>query len=233
MTGAGPVRDLAGYAEGAWWVQDTAASVPAQLLLGALENPAQARIADLCAAPGGKTAQLCRSGARVWAIDRSERRLERLRRNLDRLGLSADIIAEDAARWRPPEPLNAVLLDAPCTATGTIRRHPDIPWRKDAASAGKLTGIQDQLLAAAAAMVAPGGVLVYCVCSLDRREGEDRIEEFLRGHSHFSRQPVAAREVGGLGELVAPQGDLRTLPSHLAESGGMDGFYCARLRRAG
>ena len=230
---AGPVQELPGYAAGEWWVQDAASALPARLLLGALDNPSKAQIADLCAAPGGKTAQLCQSGAQVFAIDRSARRLERLRQNLDRLRLTAEIIAEDAAQWAPPGLLDGVLLDAPCTATGTIRRRPDIPWAKDAANAERLTETQDRLLAAAAAMVAPRGVLVYCVCSTDRREGEDRIAAFLKTNPDFSRQPVETREVGGMAELVNGKDDLRTLLCHLAEMGGMDGFYGARLRRAG
>ncbi len=228
----GPVPDLAGYSDGEWWVQDAASALPARLLLGALENPSKAKIADVCAAPGGKTAQLCQSGAQVFAIDRSARRLQRLRQNLDRLGLTAEIVAIDGAQWTPPQPLDAVLLDAPCTATGTIRRHPDIPWAKDAANAERLTETQDRLLAAAAAMVAPGGVLIYCVCSTDRREGEDRIAGFLKTNPEFARQPVEVREVGGMEALVNDDGDLRTLPCHLAEMGGMDGFYAARLRRS-
>ena len=228
---AGPVPDLAGFADGEWWVQDTAATIPATLLLAALENPAGTRIADLCATPGGKTAQLCVSGAAVTAVDRSAQRLKRLRMNLARLGLSAHVIAEDATEWEAPAPFAGVLLDAPCTATGTIRRRPDILWAKDAASAEKLTGVQDRLLRAAGGMVAPGGVLVYCTCSLDAREGVERIEAFLADHPDFSRAAIDPGEVGGLDELLTNIGDLRTLPCHLSDIGGMDGFYAARLRR--
>ena len=228
---AGPVPDLAGFADGEWWVQDAAAAIPAQLLLAALENPVDTPVVDLCAAPGGKTAQLCVSGAAVTAVDRSAQRLKRLRKNLARLGLSARVIAEDATEWQAPAAFAGVLLDAPCTATGTIRRRPDILWAKDAASAEKLTAVQDRLLRAAGGMVAPGGVLVYCTCSLDAREGVDRIETFLADHPDFHRAPVDPAEVGGLDELLTDIGDLRTLPCHLADMGGMDGFYAARLLR--
>ena len=229
---AGAVPGLAGFDDGDWWVQDTASSIPAQLLLGALENPSETRIADLCAAPGGKTAQLCFSGATVTAVDRSANRLKRLRKNLARLGLSATVIAEDAVDWRPPNPMDGVLLDAPCTATGTIRRRPDILWAKDPTSADKMSGVQARLLKAAAAMVAAKGVLMYCTCSLDPREGIEQIEGFLRNHPDFAREAIRPDEVGGLAELVTPEDDLRTLPSHLADLGGMDGFYAARLRRS-
>jgi 16S rRNA (cytosine967-C5)-methyltransferase len=228
---AGPVPKLAGFDDGDWWVQDTGSSIPARLLLAAMANPGNARIADLCAAPGGKTAQLCFSGAAVTSIDRSANRLKRLRKNLERLGMSAEVIAQDATDWHPPEPFDGVLLDAPCTATGTIRRRPDIPWAKNPASADKMSGIQTRLLQAAAAMVAPGGVLVYCTCSLDPREGIEQIERFLAAHPDFSREAIRPAEVGGLDALVTDQGDLRSLPCHLADQGGMDGFFAARLRR--
>ena len=232
IANAGKVDDLPGFAEGEWWIQDTAASLPARLLLGAIESPGGAHVADLCAAPGGKTAQLSLGAARVHAVDRSAQRLERLESNLARLHLGAEVITANAGDWRPPAPLQGVLLDAPCTATGTIRRHPDIPWRKDATNAQALIPIQDRLLASAAEMVATGGVLVYCVCALDRREGADRVAQFLAANPKFVRQPVRADEVGGLAALVNGEGDLCTLPSHLGDIGGMDGFYAARLRRA-
>ena len=228
---AGPVPKLAGFDDGDWWVQDTGSSIPARLLLGALKSPGNTRIADLCAAPGGKTAQLCFSGAAVTSIDRSVTRLKRLRKNLARLKLSAEIMAKDATVWSPLEPFDGVLLDAPCTATGTIRRRPDIPWAKDHASAEKMSGVQTRLLQAAAAMVKPGGVLVFSTCSLDPREGIDQIESFLAAHPDFSREAIRPVEVGDLSELVTERGDLRTLPCHLADQGGMDGFFSARLRR--
>ena len=227
---AGSVAELPGYDDGAWWVQDAAAALPARLLLGALAETRNARIADLCAAPGGKTAQLATAGAAVTAVDRDAARLQRVADNLRRLRLHAALVAADATQWSPGALFDGVLLDAPCTATGTIRRNPDIAWHKSAQSSAALRPTQDALLDAAAAMLRPGGVLVYCVCSLDRGEGVERIEAFLERRQGFQREPVAPAEVGGLTELVTPAGDLRTLPCSLAELGGMDGFYAARLR---
>jgi 16S rRNA (cytosine967-C5)-methyltransferase len=223
----GAIPDLAGYAEGAWWVQDAAAALPARLLGTA---PGQT-VADLCAAPGGKTAQLAATGAMVIAIDRSAKRLERLTANLTRLGLSAEIVAADAANWRPPAPLDAVLLDAPCSATGTLRRHPDVAWLKQPADLAKLTVTQDRLLAAALDLLKPGGQLVYCTCSLQPEEGPYRIAALLASGAAARRHPIAAAEVGNLEELLTPEGDLRCLPCHLADLGGMDGFYACRLER--
>lgn len=233
---AGPraIPELEGFSEGAWWVQDGAAALPARLLLSALpDGGAGCEIIDLCAAPGGKTAQLAAAGARVQAIDRSAPRLERLSQNLRRLGLAASTIAADAADWRPETPIPALLLDAPCSATGTIRRHPDVARLKTAADVQRLIGVQERLLAAAAEMVAPGGVLVYAVCSLQPEEGPDRIRAFLDGGAPFERWPASAAEVGGLNEFLTPLGELRTLPCHLPGEGGLDGFYAARLRRLG
>ncbi len=228
---AGSVAELPGYDEGAWWVQDAAAGLPARLLLGAMAEPRGARIADLCAAPGGKTAQLATAGAAVTAVDRDAARLQRVADNLRRLRLNATLVAADATQWSPGAPFDSVLLDAPCTATGTIRRNPDIAWHKSAQSSAGLRPTQDALLDSAAAVLRPGGVLVYCVCSLDSGEGVERVESFLSRRQGFRRELVAAAEVGGLQELLTPAGDLRTLPSHLADLGGMDGFYAARLRR--
>ncbi len=222
------IADLPGFAEGAWWVQDAAAALPARLL-----GPvAGVRVVDLCAAPGGKTAQLAAAGARVTAIDRSAARMARLKENLARLGLEAETIVADAATWQPPEPADAVLLDAPCSATGTIRRHPDIPWLKQESDLPRLTALQDRLLEAALAMTAPGGTLVYCVCSLQPEEGPERIAALLAGGAGVRRHPIAAEEIGGLAEAVTPEGDLRTLPCHWPERGGLDGFYACRLRRS-
>ena len=230
IAGAGRVADLAGFDAGGWWVQDAAAALPAALLLGALGDPAGARIADLCAAPGGKTAQLAAAGAAVFAVDRSGERLARLQANMARLGLHVEAVAADATAWRPPEPFDAVLLDAPCSATGTIRRNPDLPWRKDARSAAALLEAQDRLLDAAVAMLAPGGVLVFCTCSLDPREGPERIAALLARTRGLEPIGVRAEEVGGLDELISSDGNLRTLPCHLSAEGGMDGFFAARLR---
>lgn len=224
----GPVESLPGYAEGAWWVQDAAAAIPARLF----GSVAGETVIDLGAAPGGKTAQLAAAGARVIAVDRAPR-LARLEENLARLGLSAETVAADIAHWRPPERAPFVLLDAPCTATGTIRRHPDVARIKTPADVARLAPAQDRLLDAAAEMVATGGRLVYCVCSLEAEEGPARAEAFLARHPEFAREPIAAAEVAGLAALITPEGAFRSLPSHLAEEGGLDGFYAVRLRRRG
>jgi len=224
--------ELPGFQDGAWWVQDAAAALPARLLVAALGEGIQgSHIIDLCAAPGGKTAQLAAAGARVTAVDFSAARLDRVRENLARLGLSAELIEADAERWRPAAPADAVLLDAPCTATGTIRRHPDVAHAKTPQQVTRQAGVQRKLLAAAAAMVRPGGILVYSVCSLQPEEGEAQIEAFLDARADFSRVAVNADDVGGLEEFLAPAGDVRTLPCHMEEAGGVDGFFVARLRR--
>ncbi|MFN3459856.1 MAG: RsmB/NOP family class I SAM-dependent RNA methyltransferase [Oceanibaculum sp.] len=226
----GAIADLPGYEEGAWWVQDAAAALPA-LLLGEVAGK---DVIDLCAAPGGKTAQLAAMGARVTAIDRSAKRLERLSRNLDRLGLAAEVQTADGTVWTPAKPADALLLDAPCSATGTIRRHPDVALGKTPADVTKLTALQDRLLDHAADLVKPGGLLVYATCSLLPAEGEERIAALLgRASQDWERVPVDPAEIGGWTECVTPEGDLRTLPCHLAEQGGLDGFYAARLRRLG
>ena len=225
--GAGEVSRLAGYDEGAWWVQDVAASLPARLL-GDVEGR---QVLDLCAAPGGKTLQLAAAGADVIAVDRSEPRLEQLHDNLARLGLAAASVAADATSWRPPEPASLILLDAPCSATGTLRRHPDIAQLRRPEDVTAMTRVQDQLLHAAAGMLAPGGVLVYAVCSLQAEEGPARIDALLAGQDSLERLPINPPEVFGLGELITGDGDLRSLPCHLAEAGGMDGFYACRLQR--
>ncbi len=223
----GPVAELPGYGEGAWWVQDAAAALPAKLF-GDVRGQS---VIDLCAAPGGKAAQLAAAGARVTAVEKSAARAQRLQDSLARLGLEAEIVIVDAAAFGPGERAGAVLLDAPCTATGTIRRHPDLPWRKRAADVSALAVIQDRLLDAAASMLKPGGILVYCVCSLQPEEGEQRVARFLRRQTEFSRRSVGAAEIGGLGELVTAEGDVRTLPCDLSASGGLDGFFIARLVR--
>lgn len=223
----GAVAELPGFSEGAWWVQDAAAALPALLLGDVRGRP----VVDLCAAPGGKTMQLAAAGAAVTAVDISANRLARVRANLDRVGLSAELVAADAGDWRPPAPAGLVLLDAPCTATGTIRRHPDIPHLKKPEDAARLARAQDRLLANAAAMLGRGGVLVYAVCSLEPEEGPARIDQLLASTRGLKRVPVRAGEIGGLAEAITPAGDLRTLPCHWPERGGMDGFYAARLVR--
>lgn len=225
--GSGDIVDLPGYAEGAWWVQDAAAALPARLFPHLDGREA----IDLCAAPGGKAAQLAAMGARVTAVDQAAGRLERLRGNLDRLGLEARLVEADAGQWHPARPAQAVLLDAPCTATGTLRRHPDIAHLKSPEDVAALALKQARLLAAACAMVAPGGTLIYATCSLQPEEGPAQIDALLADGAPFKRVPVTAAEIGGLAEAITPAGDVRTLPCHLADIGGLDGFYIARLRR--
>jgi 16S rRNA (cytosine967-C5)-methyltransferase len=227
-TGGGAIMNLPGYAEGAWWVQDAAAAIPATLL----GKIAGQRVVDLCAAPGGKTAQLAAAGARVTAIDRSPRRLERLNLNLARLSFGVESLVGDASTWRPPEPVRYVLLDAPCTATGAIRRHPDVPHLKSPDDVARLAAVQERLVAAAIEMLAPGGTLVYCTCSLEPQEGVQQVERLLARGAPVKRKPIDPAEIGGLAECVTPAGDLRTLPSHLAQFEGLDGFYAARLVRS-
>jgi 16S rRNA (cytosine967-C5)-methyltransferase len=223
----GDVTQLAGFGEGAWWVQDAAAALPARLL-GEVKDRT---VIDLCAAPGGKTAQLAASGARVTAVDLSDRRLARLETNLARLGLSATLVGADAASWRPDKPADAVLLDAPCSGTGTIRRHPDIAWTKRPEDVARLAGLQARLLENALAMVKPGGLVVYAVCSLQREEGAGRTAALLASRRDVEVVPVTADEVGGAAQFVDAAGALRTLPCHWPDRGGVDGFYAVRLRR--
>ena len=223
--GGGAVAALPGYAEGAWWIQDAAASLPVRLFDGV----AGREIVDLCAAPGGKTAQLASAGARVTALDRSPRRLDRLVANLRRLGLPVSAIAADALTWRPEHPVDAVLLDAPCTATGAIRRHPDVPHLKHPDDVARLAVVQENLLRAAVDIVRPGGTVVYCTCSLEPEEGPERVAALLRSGAPVEHWPIAPSEIGAPPEWVTPQGDLRTLPCHLAEHDGIDGFYAVRL----
>jgi len=217
------IPDLPGFGEAAWWVQDAAAAIPARLL-GVGEGE---RVLDLCAAPGGKTMQLASRGANVTALDRSAPRLERLRDNLARLGLTAEIAVGDATAYQA-EPFDAVLLDAPCSATGTIRRHPDVAWTKDESDIVRLAQLQTRLLDRAATLVRPGGRLVYCTCSLERAEGEAQIAAFLARNTRFARVPLRPEEVGGRADLIDGEGDLRTLPSQ-----GLDGFFAGRLVHQG
>jgi 16S rRNA (cytosine967-C5)-methyltransferase len=227
LRNAGEIQKLPGYAEGAWWVQDAAAALPVRLL----GDVAGRRVIELCAAPGGKTAALAAAGAEVTAVELVPERQGRLRDNLARLGLSADIVTADATGWRPPHPAEAVLLDAPCTGTGTIRRHPDIAHLKRPRDVAALIQAQDRLLAAAVEMLGPGGVLVYATCSLQPEEGPARINALIDGGAPVERIAVRADEIGGQAELIDGTGDLRTLPCHWPEHGGLDGFYACRLRR--
>jgi 16S rRNA (cytosine967-C5)-methyltransferase len=224
----GPTSQLAGYGDGAWWVQDAAAALPARLFADLRGRT----VADLCAAPGGKTAQLAAAGAHVVAVDRASQRLERLRQNLERLKLAAQIVEADVTKW-DAGPFDAVLLDAPCSSTGTIRRHPDIPWLKRESDIAALMSLQRRLFARAANLVKPGGLLIYCTCSLEPEEGIEIVRESLAGN--LRRRPIHAGEVGIAAEWLTPEGDLRTLPCHLPDSNaamaGIDGFYAARLER--
>jgi 16S rRNA (cytosine967-C5)-methyltransferase len=226
----GPISQLPGYADGTWWVQDAAAALPAKLL-GDVRGLA---VADLCAAPGGKTAQLAAAGARVVAVDRAPERLERLQQNLTRLQLTAETVAADVTEWQAG-PFDAVLLDAPCSSTGTIRRHPDIPWLKRAADITALAVLQRRLVARAAQLTKPGGVLVYCTCSLEPEEGIEVVRDLLNETPGLIRRAISAGEVHGHSEWLTADGDLRTLPCHLPDPdsrmAGLDGFYAARLQR--
>ncbi len=216
----GSVAELPGFAEGAWWVQDAAAALPVHLL----GDVAGKRVADLCAAPGGKTLQLCAAGAHVTAVDISARRMARLGENLARLGFAAELVTSDVGKWNPTEKFDAVLLDAPCSGTGTLRRHPDIAWLKDEEDVTRLTLTQDRLLAQALTLPKPGGIVVYAVCSLQEDEGPARIAALLSRRADLRRLPVQPNELPGLGSAITPEGDVRTLPTM-----GMDGFYIARL----
>lgn len=218
------VADLAGYAEGAFWVQDVAASLPAMLLAA---RPGE-RVADLCAAPGGKTAQLAATGAEITAVEWEPRRIARLRENLERLRLNVEIVQRDATTWRPEALFDAILLDAPCSATGTIRRHPDVPHLKRPRDMASLAAGQDRLLASAAAMLRPGGRLIYAVCSLQGEEGANRVADV----PGLASDPFTPEELALLPQAHTKQGHLRTHPGLWPERGGMDGFFAARLVKA-
>jgi 16S rRNA (cytosine967-C5)-methyltransferase len=225
------VSDLPGFSEGEWWVQDAAAALPAQLL----GDVGGKRVADLCAAPGGKTAQLVLAGADVTALDASKNRLARLARNLERLRLNAAIVQADLLFYDPDALFDAILLDMPCSSTGTVRRHPDVPWTKSAADIEKLAALQRRMIAAATKLVKPGGRLVFSNCSLDPSEGEDLYRNILAESNDLSPEAIEAGEVEGADEFLTGDGTLRTTPAdlRLATPGisGLDGFFAARLRR--
>ncbi len=229
----GNIVDLPGFADGQWWVQDAAASLPARLF----GDIAGATVADLCAAPGGKTAQLVLAGADVTAIDVSKNRLARLGQNLERLGLSARLLQADVLDFRPDVLFDAVLLDAPCSSTGTVRRHPDVPWTKSPADVEKLAALQAKMLKAAVSLVRPGGRIVFSNCSLDPLEGEQLYADFLAANPTASPDPVTPGEIRGIDDFLTEQGTLRTTPSDLNIGGpaisGLDGFFAARLSRVG
>ena len=221
----GAVESIAGYDTGDWWVQDLAAALPAQLL----QPKPEEHIIDLCAAPGGKTMQLAASGARVTAVDRSKKRLQRVDENLSRTGLAArvKVIAANAEQWRPSEKADAVLLDAPCSALGTLRRHPEGAWIKDPGAIARFPDIQERLLRASADMVKPGGRVVYCVCTPLKREGEDIVEAVIRD-GLFSRSPETGNMAGDFAANVTNSGDVLTIPSGAPLH---DAFYIAVLTR--
>ncbi len=225
------IPELPGFGDGDWWVQDAAAALPARLL-GDVDGRA---VADLCAAPGGKTAQLAAAGANVTAVDLSRSRLKRLAANMERLRLSARIAEADLLAWTPEQPFDAILLDAPCSSTGTVRRHPDVPWTKTAEDVNKLAGLQARLLDRAAAFVRPGGRLVFSNCSLFPKEGEEVVAAFLANHPDYETEPLQSGEIPGADSFVTPEGWLRTLPDDMQretpEVSGCDGFFAARLRR--
>ena len=227
LTDPSRVDALPGFAEGDWWVQDAAATLPARLL-GDVRGQT---VLDLCAAPGGKTMQLAAMGAKVIAVEREAERLERVRENLARTKLDATLVRADIRDFRLDAPAPFVLLDAPCTATGTIRRHPELPWIKSASDVNLCEQAASELLDAAANMVAPSGILVFAVCSLEPEEGIGQAQAFLSRDARFVRHAVTPDELYGMAELISADGDLRTMPFHLADKGGMDGFYAARFKR--
>ena len=225
-----PIHELPGYEEGQWWVQDAAAALPAQLL----QVEAGQRVLDLCAAPGGKTAQLAAKGAQVVALDRSAERLKRVAANLVRLGLQAEMRVGDALSFSAA-PFDAVLLDAPCSSTGTIRRHPDVAWSKKSSDIVSLAAIQAKMLDRAVHLLKPGGRLVYSVCSLEPEEGEAQIAALLRRNQDVRRVAIMPGEIGIAAEWLNDQGELRTLPHFLPDPeprlAGIDGFFAARLTK--
>ena len=214
-----------GFAEGGWWVQDASAAIPARLL--ALQ-PGETAL-DMCAAPGGKTLQLAAAGATVIALDRAPQRLKRVTENLARTGLAAETVAADAANWKDGRSFDAVLLDAPCSATGTFRRHPDVLWAAKPSDIAGLAAVQSKLLDAAMRRLKPGGRLVYCVCSLEPEEGEGQVAAFLSRTPGVALHPIIPGEGGAPPASLSADGTLRILPHHTP--GGTDGFYVARFRK--
>jgi 16S rRNA (cytosine967-C5)-methyltransferase len=218
------VSTLPGFATGDWWVQDAAAALAAKLV----DAQSGESVLDLCAAPGGKTLQLAATGAQVTAIDISTPRLARLHENLARTGLAADVITTDALHWQPPTRFDAVLLDAPCSATGTLRRHPDLPFIKDDNDIPALVALQSALIDRALTFLKPGGRLVFCTCSLLAEEGEDQLTAALSRHPGLTVERPTLQGIEP--DWITPEGGLRLRPDYWAEIGGMDGFFMARLR---
>jgi 16S rRNA (cytosine967-C5)-methyltransferase len=225
----GAVTELDGFREGAWWVQDAAAALPVKVM----GDVAGKTVIDLCAAPGGKTMQLAARGAQVIALDRSAKRLKTLHENLERVGLS-DLVrseAADASVWQSPVLADYILLDAPCSATGTIRRHPDVLRLKTPADIERLTDTQARILRNACDQLASGGILVYCTCSLQKAESEDQVASLLAERADMKAVPITPDQVGGMKELINEHGSLRILPQHGSEYGGMDGFFVSVLQK--
>lgn len=227
----GNIRDLEGFDTGCWWVQDISASLPAKIF-GNMNIHGKI-VADLCAAPGGKTLQLVSLGARVIALDRSATRIKKLEENLHRMHYEnqVDIVIADAAQWNPPFLLDYILLDAPCSATGTIRRHPDTGYLKSPQDVKRLSELQARLLDHALDILAPNGTLIYCTCSLQKDEGEYQIQALLNKRNDIKRTPITSEDIGGLPEIITVDGDVRALPNHLGIHGGMDGFFISRLQK--
>ncbi|HEV7309561.1 RsmB/NOP family class I SAM-dependent RNA methyltransferase [Ensifer sp.] len=228
---SGSIPSLAGFDDGVWWVQDAAASIPARLF----GNLAGKRIVDLCAAPGGKTAQLILAGAEVTALDQSGSRLRRLKGNLKRLDLDAETKEVNMADFQPETLFDAALLDAPCSSTGTTRRHPDVLWTKGPEDIKKLADLQERLLRHALTVVKPGGTVVFSNCSLDPLEGEEVVARVVDGGDAFERVPIAPEDWPGLENAITPRGEMRTTPAMLTldppYASGLDGFYAAVIRR--
>ena len=228
---SGLVQELPGFQAGAWWVQDAAAALPARVLLQALGDVKDKSVADLCAAPGGKTLQLASAGCHVTAVDKSNQRLDRLRDNLKRTGLPADVVQAHVDQWQPKKSFDAVLLDAPCSATGTLRRHPDLAYLKTGKDIQKFPEQQTALLKRAASYLKPGGTLVYAVCSLEPEEGQGVIDA-IKGDAALSQLPIDPIPLGVDPAWITGTGALRILPFYWSERGGLDGFYVALLKNA-
>lgn len=221
------ITKLPGFADGAWWVQDAASALPARLA-GDIKGKL---VYDCCAAPGGKTAQFLAAGAKVVAIDQSQNRLQRLRENLQRIKINANILSVDILDFKPNNLADVLFLDAPCSATGTLRRHPDLMVHKKADDVTRLAVLQLRMLSHVASLVKKDGLLIYAVCSLQNEEGPAVVDAFLKKNPAFQRMPVTAADFGGWEEGVTSAGDLRTLPHYMGAFGGMDGFYAARLKK--